>query len=91
MSAAIKILGVHGLGDHRNSTWEHDWEQAVRRVFPGQTDMDLEFSFVNYDAIFADTDISGWETMRAVWKLDAALSAQRCSVARARSETFQTG
>ena len=69
MSTVIKILGVHGLGDHRNTSWEHDWEQAVRRVFPGQTDGNLEFSFVNYDAIFAATDISGWETMRAVWKL----------------------
>lgn len=69
MAATIKIMGVHGLGDHRNSTWEKDWEDTIRRVFPGQDRLNLQFCFVNYDSIFEDTDISGWETMRAVWKL----------------------
>jgi len=69
MAAPIRILGIHGLGDHRNSTWETDWENALRRVFPGQDQLDLEFSFVNYDSIFEDTELSGWETMQAIWKL----------------------
>ena len=22
----LKLLGVHGLGDHRTSTWKEDWQ-----------------------------------------------------------------
>ena len=69
MTKKLKVLGVHGLGDHRNSTWESDWEDALRLVFPGQDRIDLEFRFVNYDPVFEDVEISGWETMRAIWKL----------------------
>jgi hypothetical protein len=69
MAKAIKILGVHGLGDHRTSTWKEDWEKAVRRVFPGQDGLDLEFAFVTYDDIFAKEELSVWDTMQAVWKL----------------------
>lgn len=65
----LKILGVHGLGDHRTSTWREDWQAALRAVFPGQTDVLLEFAFVTYDDIFEDVDLSVWETMQAVWKL----------------------
>ncbi len=54
----VKILGVHGLGDHRNSTWKEDWTAALRAVFPGQQAVEgrerieLEFAFVTYDDIF---------------------------------------
>jgi len=65
----LKILGVHGLGDHRNSTWKEDWKTALLAVFPGQTDVQLEFAFVTYDDIFERVDLSVWETMQAVWKL----------------------
>ena len=65
----LKILGVHGLGDHRRSTWQADWQAALLSVFPGQRDLDLEFAFVTYDDIFEDVDLSVWETMQAVWKL----------------------
>ncbi|MFN0313995.1 MAG: caspase domain-containing protein [Burkholderiales bacterium] len=65
----IKILGVHGLGDHRNSTWKEDWKAALLAVFPGQQDVQLEFSFLTYDDIFEQVDLSVWETMQAVWKL----------------------
>jgi metacaspase-1 len=71
----VKILGVHGLGDHRNSTWKEDWTAALRAVFPGQQAVDgrerieLEFAFVTYDDIFESVDLSVWETMQAVWKL----------------------
>jgi DNA-binding beta-propeller fold protein YncE len=76
MAKTIKILCVHGLGDHRKSTWKADWETVLRSVFPGQTAVDagqstvqLEFSFLTYDDIFEGTDLSVWETMQAVWKL----------------------
>ena len=66
----VKVLGVHGLGDHRNSTWKTDWTNALLQVFPGQEEeIKLEFSFVSYDDIFENVDLSAWETMRAVWKL----------------------
>ncbi|MBI2993517.1 MAG: caspase family protein [Gammaproteobacteria bacterium] len=65
----LKILGVHGLGDHRNSTWKQDWQTAVIKAFPGQDNIDLEFEFLSYDHIFENVDISAWEAMQAVWKL----------------------
>ena len=65
----LRVLGIHGLGDHRNSTWKADWEAALRKVFPGQTDVTLEFTFMSYDDIFEEVDLSVWDTMRAVWKL----------------------
>jgi hypothetical protein len=65
----LKILGVHGLGDHRNTTWKEDWTSALRAVFPGQDAVELEFSFLAYDDIFAKVDLSVWQTMKAIWKL----------------------
>jgi len=71
----LKILGVHGLGDHRNSTWKEDWKTALLAAFPGQQAaagperVELEFAFVTYDDIFEGVDLSPWETMQAVWKL----------------------
>lgn len=65
----FKVLGVHGLGDHRNSTWKEDWKSALLAVFPGQQEVQLEFEFLSYDDIFESVDLSVWETMQAVWKL----------------------
>jgi len=65
----LRILGVHGLGDHRNSTWKEDWKAAVLGAFPGRTDIELEFAFLSYDHIFEQVDISAWEAAKAVWKL----------------------
>ncbi len=78
----IKLLGVHGLGDHRNSTWKHDWQEALRLVIPGQDSLQLDCAFLSYDDIFETVDLSAWETMRAVWKLarsgaDTALGRRR--------------
>ena len=65
----LKILGVHGLGDHRNSTWKDDWKASLLKVFPGQQEVQLEFAFLTYDDIFEKVDLSVWETMQALWKL----------------------
>ena len=69
MPQTLKIMGVHGLGDHRSSPWKEDWEQTVREVFAQQSGVQLEFCFVSYDDIFASVDLSVWESMQAVAKL----------------------
>lgn len=65
----LKIMCVHGLGDHRESTWKADWEKAIVSCFPESDRLKLEFVFVSYDHIFADTNISASEAVSAVWKL----------------------
>ncbi len=65
----IKLMGVHGLGDHRDYPWKEEWTKAIQDRFPGQNDVDLEFSFASYDDIFEDIDLSAWQTAKAVGKL----------------------
>lgn len=69
MAKTIDILCIHGLGNHTDGTWEGRWEKAVRDAFSIPADCDLKFSFLNYDPIFQDTDLSFLETMRALAKL----------------------
>ena len=57
-SKEIRILCVHGLGDHRQSDWAQRWEQAVRSSFPVTEALSLDFRFVTYDDIFEKTKIS---------------------------------
>lgn len=72
MANRLKILGVHGLGDHRNSTWKADWEGTIRSIFPGQPDIALDFEFITYDPIFEKEQISAWDTAQALWKLTSS-------------------
>src|SRR6186997_898382 len=65
----LKVLGIHGLGDHRGTTWQADWEAALRAAFPGQGQIDLDIKFLTYDDIFEKVDLTVWETMQAFWKL----------------------
>lgn len=69
MTTSLKILCVHGLGDHRQSSWEADWRGAVESAVGPTTDLTLEFTFVTYDPIFADVSLSFGETVEAFWKL----------------------
>lgn len=69
MTATLKFLGVHGLGDHRQSPWREEWEKAIRDNFPMQGEIGLDFHFLTYDDVFEDVDISPWEAAKAVWKL----------------------
>ena len=69
MAKKLKIMCVHGLGDHRGSDWEHTWSDAVMTVFPGQDNLELELIFVTYDPIFEQVKISPWEAASAFWKL----------------------
>lgn len=66
--ATLKLMGVHGLGDQRQSTWKNDWPNAIRNVFPVES-RELEFDFIEYDSIFEKVQVSGWETAAAVAKL----------------------
>lgn len=72
MAKPLKIMGVHGLGDHRQAPWKEEWQAAVERVFRNQNAVNLEFTFVSYDDIFAGVDLSVWETMQAVAKLTSS-------------------
>lgn len=72
MPQTLKIMGVHGLGDHRASPWKEEWEQTVREVFTHKSGVQLEFCFVSYDQIFAAVDLSIWETMQAAAKLSSS-------------------
>ncbi|MDP3854993.1 caspase family protein [Phenylobacterium sp.] len=67
MPKTIKVLCVHGLGDHRTSPWREVWEAALRASF--KEEVRLEFQFVAYDPIFEQTKISFADTAKALWKL----------------------
>lgn len=53
----------------RRRLWTDDWTKTLLAAFPGQSDVQLQFDFLTYDPIFEKVDLSGWETMQAVWKL----------------------
>lgn len=65
----IKILGVHGLGDHRQSDWKEKWPATVQGIFPGAASTRLDFAFTSYDDIFEKTEIDFWDSARALAKL----------------------
>lgn len=65
----LRVLGVHGLGDHRASDWQAKWRDAIKAAFPDIEGLTLDFRFVTYDDIFAKTDISFFDTAGALWKL----------------------
>lgn len=65
----LKIQCIHGLGDHRESTWKEDWKAAIVSAFPASDQVEIDFDFIEYDDIFADTNIDAFEAGRAVFKL----------------------
>jgi len=67
--AKLRVLGIHGLGDHRGKPWKEEWEAAVRGALAGRPDIEPELGFLEYDAIFAKVDLSAWEVTKAVGKL----------------------
>jgi hypothetical protein len=69
MAKVLTVLGVHGLGDHRASDWTEKWPKAVTEAFPQMEGLSLDFKFVTYDDIFATTEISLAESVKAFWKL----------------------
>ncbi|PHS11419.1 MAG: peptidase C14 [Blastopirellula sp.] len=69
MNGKMKILGIHGLGDHRTLPWKKEWSDAVKKSFPNQENVELEFEFLSYDDIFDEIDLSAWQITKAVAKL----------------------
>lgn len=69
MPNTLRILCVHGLGDHRQSSWEADWGNAIKQVVGTNAGVVLDVHFLSYDPIFERTDISFGETIGAFWKL----------------------
>lgn len=69
---SIRILCVHGLGDHRTSAWRDSWETAIRSCFASEAEVDLVFRFSTYDPIFEQTNLSFAETIGALFKLAAS-------------------
>ena len=65
----IRILCLHGLGDHRDNGWHEEWRTAIEAAYPAGSERPLEIIFETYDPIFEDIDISGWDIAKAVWKL----------------------
>ncbi|MCG8413611.1 MAG: caspase family protein [Pseudomonadales bacterium] len=64
----LKVLCVHGLGDHRSGEWETIWEESIRQTFPA-SNRELDIQFLNYDDIFESVDLSPFEIASAVNKL----------------------
>lgn len=69
MANTIKVLCLHGLGDHRGLDWGGAWADAIRPAAAGQEEVVFDFHFSTYDPIFEKTKISFGETMSAIWKL----------------------
>ncbi len=63
----MKILCVHGLGDHRHSPWEQEWGTAIGNAW--QLTSRPEVVFRSYDPIFEEVEISFLETTMALKKL----------------------
>jgi metacaspase-1 len=75
MPSTIKVLCLHGLGDHRGLDWGGAWAEAMKPALSGQQEVTFEFHFSTYDPIFEQTEISFGETMSAIWKLSRSGAA----------------
>ena len=69
MGHSLKLLGIHGLGDHRHSPWKRDWQDAIRSSVPGIEAANVTFEFFEYDEIFETLDITFADSIRAIYKL----------------------
>ena len=69
MARALRILGIHGLGDHRRSHWADDWQEAIAAGLPPEQRAALEFVPFRYDHLFERVRISPDEAWRAFRKL----------------------
>ncbi len=66
-SQPLRILGVHGLGDHRSGEWIARWRTALRQAIPPETQ--IEFYDASYDHIMEQTSIGPLEAAAAIFKL----------------------
>lgn len=69
MKRPLRILCVHGLGDHRNSPWKNEWRVALNQVIPELEGLLVEYHFMTYDDIYQDIRLTPLETAAAAAKL----------------------
>ncbi|MBI1899666.1 MAG: caspase family protein [Planctomycetia bacterium] len=67
--ATLKIMGIHGLGDHRNDPWDRRWKAVVEQSLGPAPGPAVDFIPFRYDDIFARITISPWESLKAFGKL----------------------
>jgi|CXWL01.1.fsa_nt_gi hypothetical protein len=65
----LRVLGVHGLGDHRSGEWIDRWRKALQEAISPSGETQIVFEDASYDHIMGATKISPWETAAAVAKL----------------------
>lgn len=58
MPKTLKILGVHGLGDHRTSDWKEKWTKTLTESFPAAGGLSLDCRYVTYDDLFEKTKLT---------------------------------
>lgn len=69
MPGQLKVVGIHGLGDHRGDPWAAQWEESIRESLPQSDEIGLTFVAFSYDDIFERIEISTAEAFSAFWKL----------------------
>lgn len=70
MNTPLKVLMVHGLGDHRGKNWNARWERAIVEAFPNAGGLKLDVVPLNYDDIFFDqVKLSARDYVVAIGKL----------------------
>src|SRR5881227_893884 len=68
---ALRVLCVHGIGDHHTSTtWKADWQAAVRSaVAVWDANLTVEFDFLLYDDLFEKYPLDPATYAEAIYKL----------------------
>jgi metacaspase-1 len=66
--AALKLLGIHGLGDQRDGSWITDWNEVLTPNLPAG----FEFRDFSYDDIFERVEVTSWEAASATASLLAS-------------------
>lgn len=69
MAGPLRILAIHGLGDHRGDPWADSWQLAIRDSLPRSDQLGFELMPFSYDEIFEHINITPAESLRAFWKL----------------------
>lgn len=69
MAVPMRILGIHGLGDHRNEPWAANWQATLQESISGIDRFELEFVAFGYDEIFEQVQVTAWESLQAFFQL----------------------
>lgn len=85
MTATLKVLCVHGLGNHQTSPWKEEWTAAVKQAVGENDDLEVVLEFVEYDPVFKGIHIDFFDYIRTLAKL--SLSGLQVGTRRARGWT----